>query len=467
MDNDVKEQQLEERDFAPNVGGGVDRDKLKDSDFVMPGRKFPVMTPTDVKDAVSSFGRAKGVDFNTFKKNMIALCRRKGKAFMAALPDEWKKEMNMESAAPDKPTKATVLIEALDLSEAQIDTDHRTVRQVLIKAGDSKNRRRYSEKVLQSAAPLFEGVKTYANHPGKDDLKNRPERSVREITGWVDSVIFENGAIVGTRHFTQTEAGKDSWALVEQIVSGQAPVSLMGASINAVGTAYTEKTEAGDVLVIESIEGVHSVDDVTTPAAGGGFLRLVASESEDMTQALVNAMSYTEWLEARPEFVEKFKTGFKKVRLEEETQAQIAAADAQVSAANEKLTQAQTALTEAQDEKAALSAANDKLMAQIEALSVRLAVIEALEGLQLPAAYVNDLRDSLPKLPREEWAAKIETEKNKAKRAGHKPQVEVKGASVQVAEAVNIKPSREQELVPRDGESITAWQARTAHLRSS
>lgn len=81
------------RDFDPDVGGGVDRDKLDDSDFVIienGKRKFPIVTPSDVSDAVSSWGRYKGpVTFAQFRKKLIRLARRKGPAFVAELPESW------------------------------------------------------------------------------------------------------------------------------------------------------------------------------------------------------------------------------------------------------------------------------------------------------------------------------------------------------------------------------------------
>ncbi len=79
------------RQMQPNVGGGVDRDKLTDSDFVFSdSRTFPVVKPGDVSDAVSSWGRYKGPHtFEDFKRRLIALCRRKGPAFVAALPKDW------------------------------------------------------------------------------------------------------------------------------------------------------------------------------------------------------------------------------------------------------------------------------------------------------------------------------------------------------------------------------------------
>jgi len=68
--------------------GGKPREELKDSDFVIPSeRKFPIMTPQDVKDAISSFGRYKGgISYDEFVRKLYALCRRKGPEFVAAIP---------------------------------------------------------------------------------------------------------------------------------------------------------------------------------------------------------------------------------------------------------------------------------------------------------------------------------------------------------------------------------------------
>jgi hypothetical protein len=108
------------RDVRPEVGGGVDVDELKDSDFVLSDeRKFPIVKPGDVSDAVSSWGRYKGaVTFDEFKQRLIALCKRKGADFVAALPDEWdvrKAEMPGEGGAPSIAVKGDFELDVLGL----------------------------------------------------------------------------------------------------------------------------------------------------------------------------------------------------------------------------------------------------------------------------------------------------------------------------------------------------------------
>lgn len=91
VDDEAFLDNAEQKAFEPNVGGGVERSELEDSDFVFADeRKFPVVIPKDVGDAVSSWGRYRGPkSFARFKRNLTALAERKGKAFVAKLPKEW------------------------------------------------------------------------------------------------------------------------------------------------------------------------------------------------------------------------------------------------------------------------------------------------------------------------------------------------------------------------------------------
>lgn len=83
------------RDMDPNVGGGTDRDKLADEDFVDPkGRRFPIATCADVSDAVSSYGRANPkIPMAEFRKRLTAIARRKG--CEDSLPQNWKDQEKM------------------------------------------------------------------------------------------------------------------------------------------------------------------------------------------------------------------------------------------------------------------------------------------------------------------------------------------------------------------------------------
>lgn len=90
----------EKRKMDPDVGGGVDRDKIPAADFAGKDRSFPIVTPKDVHDASLSIGRAGDDNFSSdeLKKNIIRIARRKGAAFVAQLPDAWQKELGMNKA---------------------------------------------------------------------------------------------------------------------------------------------------------------------------------------------------------------------------------------------------------------------------------------------------------------------------------------------------------------------------------
>lgn len=76
-----------------------ERDKMSDSDFAGKGTSFPIKKAGDVEAAARSIGRAGPSNYSTgkLKRNIIRIAKRKG--FEAELPEAWKKEEGMKSAA--------------------------------------------------------------------------------------------------------------------------------------------------------------------------------------------------------------------------------------------------------------------------------------------------------------------------------------------------------------------------------
>jgi hypothetical protein len=87
----------EKRKMDPDVGGGVDRDKIPGADFAGRNRSFPIVTPGDVSDAASSIGRAGEDNYSSdeLKHRIISIARRKGPSFVAELPASWKEDMGV------------------------------------------------------------------------------------------------------------------------------------------------------------------------------------------------------------------------------------------------------------------------------------------------------------------------------------------------------------------------------------
>lgn len=96
----------EKRQMDPNVGGGVDRDKIPAADFAGRDRSFPIVTPGDVSDAASSIGRAGADNYSSdqLRDNITRIAHRKGPQFVAALPESWQKGDGVTDVAKnDKP----------------------------------------------------------------------------------------------------------------------------------------------------------------------------------------------------------------------------------------------------------------------------------------------------------------------------------------------------------------------------
>lgn len=66
----------EKRDFDRGVGGGVDRDKLPESDFAGPHRSFPIVSQGDVSDALHLVGHADNPD--AVRARIRSIADRKG-----------------------------------------------------------------------------------------------------------------------------------------------------------------------------------------------------------------------------------------------------------------------------------------------------------------------------------------------------------------------------------------------------
>jgi hypothetical protein len=177
---------------------------------------------------------------------------------------------------------------------------------LLIKAGTSGNRRHYPAKMLEASVPLFEGVKAYADHPSREEVRSRPERSIRDVVGWFEGVRWD-AAEQGIRGTFRVLESADWLRTALKSAWDQGKKDLLGFSINAMGTVGKARHADGSDL-IEAIERVVSTDVVTTPGAGGRLLGVLESErssenemNEEQIKALLEAMlaqSHTSLLEA-------------------------------------------------------------------------------------------------------------------------------------------------------------------------
>lgn len=82
---------------------GQKRSELKDNDFLFPEtRSFPIVSPQDIPDAISNFGRMKSqMSYDAFLKKLYNFAKKKGPSFVAAFPEASKQKLGI-----NKKTKA-------------------------------------------------------------------------------------------------------------------------------------------------------------------------------------------------------------------------------------------------------------------------------------------------------------------------------------------------------------------------
>ena len=325
----------------------------------------------------------------------------------------------------------TLLIESLDLTEAQFDADNRVLKNVgLIRAGKSLNRRFYSEAVLQGAVKIFEGSKAFDSHA-------KGERRVGELTGWYENVRYDNGVLRADRRFLPTRAGQDVMAVVEAITKNNAPRNLAGLSINAIGTGKVSKLDGEDYLHVESITAANSVDDVVNPAAGGSYIE--SANGDELMTAYMKSLTFEEFFEARPDYIKRIQNEMKTARQDDALKAAKAEAESN-----------RTALTEAQNELKSLQAASEATATELVSARRELAIEKALRAAGLPALYENDVRNRLMDTPEAKWLEVIGIEKKKAKRTGADSLPTVTGAGQQVATPITVVAARDPQAAMRE-----------------
>jgi len=163
---------------------------------------------------------------------------------------------------------------------------------VIIQPGLSKNNKFYSKEVLKKALPLFENLKAFAyefkgkvfNHLPEFARSTMPQGFVKNLAGWYDNIRYgnfkdENGevkeGVLGTFHATAQwlkDFLKETWEHGKE--------KMLGISIDGGGKVEREISNGREIDRVLEINNLTSADPVTNEAAGGGFLRLVASMNE-------------------------------------------------------------------------------------------------------------------------------------------------------------------------------------------
>ena len=165
------------------------------------------------------------------------------------------------------------------LEAKEVDAAKGIYEVTIIKEGFTEDKKRYYPgSTLKAATSLFEGAKAYADHPTKTELKDRPERSIKDLIGDYRNVrCIDEGSgakIKGELHILESKG----W--VKDVMNrAVANPSFCGTSIHADGWVNPKAKDGSDL--VEAIEVVASADIVTEANAGGRVERLIASKGRE------------------------------------------------------------------------------------------------------------------------------------------------------------------------------------------
>jgi hypothetical protein len=191
-------------------------------------------------------------------------------------------EVEAEIEIPNGDEAEGLIMESVEPTGSVIDV-------LLIQAGMSKNRRRYSEAVLRESVPLFEGARAFA---GKGVDHNPEERGVKSLVGWYTGARWvqdaphptkKNAKVSGVAaNFHISEAAPWLRSMMADAIKRGKP-DLVGFSIVGDGETSVVRESRQQYIDVTKINTIESVDVVVNPAAGGMPMRLVAS-AEAMPQ---------------------------------------------------------------------------------------------------------------------------------------------------------------------------------------
>lgn len=134
-----------------------------------------------------------------------------------------------------------------------VDEAAGVIRGVKVLGLYSDNGRRYLPEAVSRAAPFYEGIGVYLDHPPRPNQ----ERSARDRIGWLENVQVTADGLYADLHLLTSDP-----ATAKILEAARKRPDLFGLSHNAEGKGRQE----GGVFVVEEITQVRSVDLVADPA---------------------------------------------------------------------------------------------------------------------------------------------------------------------------------------------------------
>lgn len=271
-----------ERDFSQGQ-----RDSMAGKKQAMPDGSFPINNRQDLLNAIKLVGRAK----NPAAAKAHIKRRAKALGLTNLLPGDWKSASSSASESVGQFTGADVVTAPVlgfyadEGIKATADAPPKFAEVVIIRPGQSANRRNYRTEAIQQAVNegLWNGARMFKDHNVKAPLERKTDELVARIVpgsvrvGQADEVDADGnslqGAAIGRGKFFSP-----SFASFAFESDGALGVS---SSHQFQGRRY----RAADHTIHEEVDrflSVNSVDWVPFPAAGGQVLGFASEGRETM-----------------------------------------------------------------------------------------------------------------------------------------------------------------------------------------
>ena len=174
---------------------------------------------------------------------------------------------------------------------------------VLIVEGWSKNGRYYPAEVLRQAIPLFESspIAVYGYQPGSrehvpSEVHDEAPGLIMNVAGWASNVREDNE----NRKLRIVATFKCANDQVRELLQNAHELGEMpfGLSIDALAECREGVAEGRSGLIVTRIHHVNETTIVDRPAAGGRFLRLVASlgKPKNGEKEMTKSSDFLKWL---------------------------------------------------------------------------------------------------------------------------------------------------------------------------
>lgn len=215
-------------------------------------------------------------------------------------------KMQLPKPPSDLEGQEEIITEAKVMRLASGNEDGSTWNVRMIVSGHTQSGRYFSDGVLKEAMHLFEGTRSYMNHPPED--YSGGDRPINTLVGWYENVTLKEGDGLYADWHILANSGVPWLRPLLLELSEEGKLDLIGLSLLGLGKNSFKKIDGKLVKYSEGISYVRSVDLVDIPGAGGKVIESI-SESDDnkvrrelmeLGELTVDALK-----EANPELYEK------------------------------------------------------------------------------------------------------------------------------------------------------------------